>query len=443
MRGLRYQPTWQRAAVMAAVGVVCGLFHSQFVRMLSVEWSYFGFVYRNQQMSGVLVAYCCALAPSLWLETGALRPSTVVTEILYLIVYIPSVFCVSLMSPSTAEAIPLLGSMLAGMAILSGPFRLARSRRPKRRSALRLPSMAVFMSLVWSATGVLVLAVVVSYWDRLSWPSFDTMYQIRLAARSVQDASPIGRYFTHWLARLLLPLLIAVALWRRTYWQLVLVAAAYAVLLAATAHKVYVVGPATVVGLHLLVRFVPKRIGVGLAVGSAAVLAVVAVVGWSMTTELVFVRTMGWSGLATYLYSDFVATHPYTWWSHVTGVGLVISNPYDTAIPLLIGGEYFRNPDLTSNAHFWAMDGLMAAGHAGVVVISMVCALLFRLVDELAESVVPTVAVPWLGSYATSLGDAGLFSALLTGGLAFALVVLWWFPRSLRVEGVEAASGRN
>lgn len=419
-----------RAAFVLAAAIACALFHAAFLSDLATRWEYYGFVYRNRDATAAIVAYVLAIAPSLALPYHGGRPSLVITWTLYFVVYVPSIFCVALVTPTLANAIPLLLSLAGGMGIITASYYVGVGC--PRRSRRTLP-LKVFSVGAATVAVVMLASVLFLYRDRLSLASLDTMYEIRLSAREVQDSSPLGKYFNHWLSRAVFPFLLCVALLRKSYAVAAAVLAGYVLLFMTTAHKVYFIVPAVVIAVFYLANRFERRLGHAFAFSVVAVMVIAHLVESTAVRDLVFMRSLGWSGLATYVYDDFVRSHPMTWWSHIKGFSLVLDNPYSETIPFVIGYAYWGRSDLTSNAHFWAMDGIMAAGNAGVVVVSFLCAALLRTIDTLTRDVLPQIALPWMAAYAAALSDAGLFSALLTGGLGFVLLALSGLPRALRV----------
>lgn len=418
-----------RIAFVLAATAVSALFHAAFLSDLSTRWEYYGFVYRNHEAAAAVAAYLLAIGPSLLLPYDGGRPSLIIAWTLYLVVYVPSMFCVALVSPTLAYAMPLLVSLASGMTIITTAYYVPVSIPLRRRRALPLKAFLV-------VTGALAVAMLASvlflYRDRLSLASLETMYDIRLSAREIQDSSPIVKYFNHWLSRAVFPFLLCAALIRRAYVGVAAVIAGYLLLFMTTAHKLYFIVPATVVAVFYLATRFQRRLGHAIAFSVVAVMVLAHLVESTPVRDLVFMRSLGWSGLATYIYDDFVRSHPVTWWSHIKGFSLILENPYTETIPFVIGYAYWGRSELTSNAHFWAMDGIMAAGNAGIIVISIACAALLRVIDILSRDVLPQIALPWMAAYAAALSDAGLFSALLTGGLGFVLLAFAGLPRALR-----------
>lgn len=423
-------PTKSRVQLIAGAALFAAVFHVAFARYLTTTWEYYGFAYRNRGLNAALMAYVLALIPSLWMPTRSQRPSMIIAWTLYYLVYVPSMFCVPMVAPRLDAVVPLLASLLVGMMIIALSYRLPLGRG--RIGALRPVSYRSFVTLTWLVAGALLIGTGWVFRETFSAPSLERMYEIRFAARLVQREASYVSYFTNWLSRAVLPLLLVVGLLKRRALMVATVMGAYLVLFMTTAHKAYFIVPFVVAGTFFLVKWFPNRYGLVLMYGLNVALVLTFVSGSPFLRDLVFMRTMGWSGLASYIYYDFSQTHPLTWWSHVKGISWFIPYPYSETIPFVVGFEYWGNPELSSNAHFWAMDGIAAAGTVGVVVISGVAAVLFRTIDRVALGVNPLLATPWLAAYATYLADAGLFSALLTGGLAVVTVAMHVAPCALR-----------
>ena len=157
----------------------------------------------------------------------------------------------------------------------------------------------------------------------------------------------------------------------------------------------------------------------------------------------VLLRTLGVPGLLTDQYYEFFRANPLTYLSHVKVLNLFAPPyPYETHILFVIGEYFYDNPELTANAHFWASDGLVAFGLPGVLVVSLLCAGVFYVLDSAAaRQHTGQVALTLLVSGVT-LSNLNLFTTFFSGGL-FAFIVLCWFSRPVSAEGPEHSGRRT
>src|SRR5207253_8022098 len=97
-------------------------------------------------------------------------------------------------------------------------------------------------------------------------------------------------------------------------------------------------------------------------------------------------RTLSMGGLVTAQYYHFFLHNPYTYWSHLKIVSSFVHYPYHYGIGQEIGIAYSGSIDLNATAHFYATDGIAAAGLTGILVIGAVSGVLFWVLDCVAQN---------------------------------------------------------
>ena len=113
-------------------------------------------------------------------------------------------------------------------------------------------------------------------------------------------------------------------------------------------------------------------------------------------------------------YYEFFKSHPLTFMSHVKGVNLFIDYPYGDAYSLIIG-KYFYGMHVNSNAGVWAGDGIAGFGLGGIIVISMVVAFIFYILDSLSRPYDIRFVTIAITPAATSFANA-----------LFYYIIKWW-----------------
>ena len=124
----------------------------------------------------------------------------------------------------------------------------------------------------------------------------------------------------------------------------------------------------------------------------------------------------------------------------LTGVNWFVPYPYVNPLGVEVGSFYSGDPTLDDNAHFWATDGLAASGLWGVILISVVCALVFWLLDSTAKGHDLRFATLIVIFEALNLGNISIFTTLLSGGLGLLMILLYFAPRNY-TEFVDAKTG--
>jgi hypothetical protein len=240
-----------------------------------------------------------------------------------------------------------------------------------------------------------------------------------------------------WLAGFFLPLAFAVAVQRRRPLWMGLVVAGYVLAFGLAGSKQTLFALGYLAAIFVWTRFVPRRRFAWLAIGFAILLLVPELlqllgptgelVGrWY--TLIVNVRIFGIPQLSIAQYYDFFASNPLTYGSHIKGVDLLVAYPYSTDVPFTVG-EFFYGRPIGANVGMWAQDGIASFGILGVILVSVVAATVFWLLDSVSVGLDARMVIVSLGVIATSLTNVSLFTTLLSGGLLLAIFSLWLMPR--------------
>jgi len=423
--------------ILACAGYVMG-FNWIYQSYVSPTFSYLGFALMPLSSAIFWQSFMLASLPSLWMPLHLRRPSQFIYWIIYLLVYVPSIFVPSFMALQPADMLVLLQLMLFFGIVIIGLCAKVPYFGMKR---IPLPPRIFWFTLgaIGLASSVYVYCV---YRGHFKLVSFAEVYQkVRFSGGELAEGTMVN-YAIMLLGGAINPFLMSYAMIHRR-WLLFAVGALGQLLLYATAgQKIYIIS----IVLLPLVAFVLRKNG-GRAFGlRLALLMTFGCVGlngvrqltadvdnispWDGTASLVFMRTLAIPGMLTGLYYDFFLSHPRTHYSHVHGVNLLISYPFDKDLGRTVGFEYSGNPDLNANAHFWAVDGLAALGLAGVLVSSLFCGAVFWLIDA-----VTVRHEPYLGTLLSvmptmMLTNTSIFTTLLSGGLAFCILLLCFLPVS-------------
>jgi hypothetical protein len=127
-------------------------------------------------------------------------------------------------------------------------------------------------------------------------------------------------------------------------------------------------------------------------------------------------------------YYVYFATHPLTYWSHITLIGDYISNPYGQSLGDVMADAYHQG---SYNASFLETDGLAAAGPSVLPLICLVVGLVLLAVNSCMRGLNVTLLAVLMAGSQIALIDTGLGPGLLTNGLALLAVFMLFVPRGI------------
>jgi hypothetical protein len=435
---------WKRRAWLV-LGIVTfvGSFQQVYLKWLYPVFGYYGFENSNPMIGYLCLAWGFSVGPALWMPIKLTRPSQLIYWVLYLTVFIPSMFVPLYAGLQDApEVASLMLVLFLGFAITGMSYLLPLLTLHPPRISLR--SYGWFFCCL---AAVLVLWVLLVFRGNLRIVSFADVYDLRSAADDVMEGSSV-HYAVMWLSAVIGPTLLAWAIVRKRAFVFLAGVLVQVLVYSATGAKSVVVSVVVVPVLAFVLR--DKGASFGLKVGwSCALMTLVLYLGRSLggsdslffwLFSLVFMRTFGNSGLTTAWYYDFFLRNPLTYYSHIKGVSWFVRYPYINPLGIEIGSFYSGDPTLDANAHFWATDGLAAWGLSGILLISVVCALLFWVLDSSAKGHDLRLAALVVSFAALNLANISLFTSLLSGGLGLLIILLYFAPRHL-AESVNTQTG--
>src|SRR5260370_19953802 len=115
----------QRALLVSAISAYVALFQWMYENYLYPSWGYFGFHFEPPPWPYLALAWVLSVTPSLWMPMRLTRPSQLAYWVLYITVFIPSMFVplyAGLDAP--AEVSLLILTLDSGFAIMVGCYRI-------------------------------------------------------------------------------------------------------------------------------------------------------------------------------------------------------------------------------------------------------------------------------------------------------------------------------
>jgi len=423
----------QRLLLIAGIAGYVALFQWMYINYLYPTWEYFGFGYNDPCAACVSLAWFLSLAPSFWMPIELQRPSQLAYWVLYLTVFIPSMFVpmyAGLDSPGEIRNLMLV--LFAGFVIAGGSYLFPLFRfRPSQISP------RFFWELLACVAGAMSLWMLVIFRHHLHIVSFQDVYDLRDAANDVAEGSQVNYAFML-LTGALNPFLMGCGLYYKRGWLFLAGAAGQLLVFAVGGTKGSILSLLFVPGFALLLR--PGRMGFALKVayGTLAVLGFACLSyffsdydpGPLLTTALfvILMRTLSINGLLTAQYYHFFQQNPFTHLSHIKGVNWLVHYPYQYSVGQEIGLAYAGTTDLDSTAHFWVADGIGGFGLPGILLVSIFCAGVFWILDSASQRHDPRLAALVTTYAAYNLANISLFTTLLSGGLALLMLLLYLMP---------------
>lgn len=432
---LQNNTTRSRSRVLVVTGILAyvACFQWMYVNYLYPFWDYFGFDYNPPDPRYLVLAWLLSVIPSLWMPLELRRPSQLAYWVLYIAVFLPSMFVPLYAGINAPKEISVLMLVLfAGLALAGSSYLVP---------LLPLCPPKVPFGTFWK--GLAVLAVALGLWmsvvfrHHLRLVSFEDVYEVRDVASDLAQGGQVNYAFML-LTGAVNPFLMGYGLFSKRLWLFLVGAAGQLLVYSVGGTKGSILSILFISAFGLLFRpgrlaFGPKMTLSSLALLSVACLSYVAS-GYEpgpLHTIILFVvlmRSLSTAGLLTAQYYDFFQHNPLTYYSHIKGVNWVLAYPYQYPIGQEIGLAYAGTADLDASAHFWATDGLGGLGLTGILLMSLLCAIVFWLLDSASQRHDPRLAALVTTYAAYNIANISMFTSLLSGGLALLIFLLYLMP---------------
>ena len=422
-------------------------FHLSYVWWLYPNFEYCGFKCQPDDWGYLSIALFVALAPLIWMPQEPARPSQLIYWWLYVTTYVPSCFVpLYTLTDRRSEAIVLSLWMLLGFALIGVGYKL-RLLRMSNGSLSR----GVFWPILWLLILMLHLWVLWVFRGNIRIVSFDKVYEeIRFSGGELAVQSGMT-YLILWLSCALNPFVMSIGLCYRRPLMFAVGALGQVMLYGTYGLKTIVLSVIFIPAIFMLISWKGRMFGLKLVWG-AVILFVLAGIyatiypirqdgGVSMLPTLVFLRTFGIPGLLTSSYHDFFANHPATYLSHVSGINLFIEYPYHYSIGVEVGRQMAWNSNAVmqdvmanANAHMWATDGIAAFGDCGIPIVSMICIVVFLIIDSVSAKHDAGLCALIFAYTGLTLGNVSIFTSVFSGGVWLLLLILYLMP-STKLDG--------
>jgi O-antigen polymerase len=425
----------QRALLVVCMIAYVKCFQWMYVEYLYPTWGYFGFDYDPPGTSHLALAWFLSVAPSLWMPMRLKRPSQLAYWVLYITVIIPSMFVPMYagMNPVTGIAILMLtlftGFAVAGSSYLLPLFRVGLPKIPKQIFWMVLAAVAISLTL-W---------LLIVFRGHLQLVSFGVAYELRDAANDVAEGSLVNYAFML-LSGAINPFLMGYGLYFKRRWLFFAGALGQILIYSVGGTKGSILSIVFILIIYYILKIRKLPFAHILSFGSLLLLAGttfsirftgngdVSFFG-GIVQFVILMRTLSINGLLTAQYFDFFQHNPLTYLSHIHGVNWFVHYPYNNPIGQEIGLAYAGTTDLDATAHFWATDGISGFGMPGILLISVVCAVVFWILDSVSKRHDPRLVALVTAYAAFNFANISIFTSLLSGGLALLIFFLYVLPK--------------
>jgi len=443
-------PYRQRVLLISAVLGYAALFQWMYENYLYPTWDYFGFHYNPPPTSCIMLAWILSVTPSLWMPMRLTRPSQLAYWVLYITVFIPSMFVPLYAGLDAAGEISLLIlTLYAGFAIMGGCYRVPLLRLGPARISRR--AFWEGFSLISAALAIWMIVV---FRGHMQFLSFNNIYDLRDIQNDVSEGTLVNYAFML-LTGAFNPFLMGCGLFYRRKWLFLAGVFGQLLVYSVGGTKGSILSIAFIYGFYALFRVDRHPFALKLVFGTLVLVgglcASYALAGYdpeplklhSVALFVVLMRTFSSNGLMTAWYYNFFQSNPHTLYSHVRGVNWFVHFPYERTAALEIGSVYMGGNDADPTAHFWAIDGIGALGLPGVLLISAFCALVFWALDSAAQKHDPRLAALVTCYAAYNIANISIFTSLYSGGLAILILSLYLMPPEAAAWPKEPALAAN
>jgi O-antigen polymerase len=426
-----------RLALLFAVALYITVFNLTYKTLVVPVFGAWGFGSPPLPAFYFFSSVVLCLVPALWMPVRFSRPSLLLFYIQYFLIYIPASFIVYTSTRPEllqTDAFALVLAMFVGLSLMQAVYLIPV--RPIR--VVRLTPEAFWLIFAIGAS-VMFLYLLVKLGGTFRLVSFEDVYTLRseMSETITATGSRFGLYAHSLLSALVLPLLFATGIASRRYWVILPVVLGYIFLFGVGGAKAAALAVIYLPLAALLLSRSPRRIPVYFVSGLSLALvlgyvsrAILPAQLHLMYTAVVHFRLFTVPPLTIPQYFDFFQTHPVTHLAQVTGLNWLLHNPYDADIPYTIGAYFYGGP-VGLNSGLWAGDGLTGFGIWGIPLVSVICALIFWLVDSASAEFDPRFVGLALIFCTVFFGNVSLFTTLVTGGLALVMAAMLIAPRDV------------
>lgn len=258
--------------------------------------------------------------------------------------------------------------------------------------------------------------------------SFLTVYEIR---SELNRGPQIMGYLIPWVANVIVCFFIGFTWYKRKFFALFFPLGLSLFLFLITGHKVFFFCP---ILLLFLLYFISRKRLLQLSLMSLVGIILFSLILHKLNVtdlpaSLFIRRALFVPARVSFSYYDFFSNNQLTYLSQSKMSFGLIENPYaspNMSIANMMGSIYAGNPMTSMNTGIMG-DAYMNFGLAGVLIFSFLLGLFLNLADSISRKCNIYVAIGAIIIPLLKLLNGAFFTVMLTGGLLFALFVIWLY----------------
>lgn len=431
-----------RIAILISALFYASAIHYAHIEYLNPVWNYYGFTYRPIDIFDIFFIIVLVIFGGVFIPLRVKKPSSIILLLLFLVVYIPSIVITMGLD---SERISLYGANLISLAF---GFSLScyvvkndyKRQEIGQNNDFNLPkNLSNLFLVLWFLFCIILIYV---YHSIMGFADLDSIYQQReLGVSSII----LINYIKSYLSNVISPALIAIGL-RKKQWGFIIVGTIGCIIVyMISAQRTVFLLPFTIIIFHfLLTRAIPVFKSSILFIVMFGTIVLLVTRTYKISDSSLFLgiyfvfRTLCLPGLCFSQYMDLFGFYGFTFWSHVTGLNLIIPTPSsyinDPLWPNLgymIGDRIYNASTNNANANLFAGDGVAAAGFFGVIIISLVFAFWISFLDRVSKKWDKIFSILVIFPVALSLTNGHFFTTMISfGGLFWTIVFFVYKPKT-------------
>ncbi|HAZ21366.1 MAG TPA: hypothetical protein DCY84_03230 [Firmicutes bacterium] len=423
---------WRRIFVISGAIVYTVVFNWCYVSFIYPNFDYMGYFYNAPDFSlpFIVFTWLLAILPSFWLPSSLRRPSQVAYYILYLLVFIPSIFIPGYIYGFYGNGILQYNFVLfIAFALLGLHYKLPLLRI-KRITGIR----SGFWIACYAISALIYAYIISKFGFSFDLVALADVYDVRSSYKeAIASSSPLLAYLIPWQANVLNPLLIARGFTGKKPVSLLVGIFGQLLIFSITGFKSVLFSSALILGLFIILTIKSGKEHFGVIINLGVSALIIGLVKLSEITQIfyfvasIFVRRLIMTnGILTGYYFQFFSDNPKALLGHSV-LKSVVEYPYVLGPPTMIGGIFYGTTAMSANANIWA-DAYANFGFYGMILFSIILALFFWLYDSIAQKTDLKITTLLLAVPAMSLCNAALLTTLLTHGLLLAMLIIYVLP---------------
>lgn len=388
-----------------------------------------GFTYHTLPEWCWLLSVLLAITPLLWMPCDFKRPSDYTSLFLYACVTVPCTFMPFLVSQREPESVVALPVMVVAAHALLDAVRRGR--------LIKVPRVANTKTLFMVVLPIVTVIISLALWSFVGFRinmGIENVYERRADAREALGGgffAVILRYGESLALGAFLPAITVMGAVKKRPYMLATAALAVLAIFSFDGQKSVLFGPFMLVFVTILAMRVRRNTGLWLlgAFIGLCVIASAEVFLLDQNTVSIYIvrRVMVMPGQLADFYWEFFSTHPLVMMRDGPIGGIFSRSPYPLPTPMVIGSEYFANPDANANAGMW-LAGFAHFGYIGVMLASVAAGILLRFVDSMAVTGRHVAGCAFCTMLGLIWANGALHTSLMSNGVLALLMLMFLFP---------------